>query len=412
MDDNDKSHSDMDDIHHDHRHHQEQPKLTRRNVTTKQNTSRGSAATTAISSTATQHVYQNKSTTKKKVVYNERSRGPDRKSPKDMIPSKSFLEVVLNWLRHILPIITNMFVHVTKSSVQFVKVSSKKCIGLFPGKDKFWFLFPMTCIISDFFFLLCALFTKVVGKAVYVTVILHKLAFLELLDSDSAAMCYSIIYFYPSLIGQVTWDLPTKYQDYVPSVLRWFFVHTYLLRNIKMRDTYIYKVKQELAKKDGGSNRIVSKLFPPRVTLTTDNIRVDYSDRIVMANYILSILRKVAPLIIMLEMNIHRDGFLLYLTSTERILFGYGLSVLRTGYLFSPLIWISWTIQLTIIMFVSLTDSSVLDHCLFVLGLISIRMSHYTVAVEDLEGSNAPHCNSTSSRRRDASYMIHKSLEL
>jgi hypothetical protein len=207
---------------------------------------------------------------------------------------------------------------------------------------------------------------------------------------------------------QVTFDFSVTYQDYVPSLLRWFFVQNYLLRPIKMRDTYIYKVKQELSKKDGSSKGLLSRLFPPRVSITTDNIRVDISDRIVMANYILSILRKVAPLIIMLEMNIHRNGFLLYLTSTERILFGYGLSVLRTGYLFSPLIWISWTIQLTIIMFVSLSDSSVLDHCLFLLGLISIRMSHYTVAVEDLEGT-APHCNSTSSRRLNASYIANQS---
>lgn len=406
MEDNDRSNSDVNEVQRDDMYYQEQSKLTRRNVHTKQNASRGSAATTAISSTATHHGH--KATTKKKGVHSERSRTLDRKSPKETVPSKSFFEVVMSWLRHILPIISNIIVHVAISSVTFAKVTSKKCIGLFPSKDKFWFLLPMTCIISDFFFLMCAIFTKVVGLLVYVTVILHKLAFLELLDSDSAAMCYSMIYFYPSLMEQVTLDFSVTYQEYVPSLLRWFFVHTYLLRPIKMRDTYIYKVKQELAKMDGIPKGLLSRLFPPRVSITTDNIRVDISDRIVMANYILSILRKVAPLIIMLEMNIHRNGFLLYLTSTERILFGYGLSVLRTGYLFSPLIWISWTIQLTIIMFVSLSDSSVLDHCLLLLGLISIRMSHYTVAVEDLEGT-APHCNSTSSRRLNASYIANQS---
>jgi len=126
------------------------------------------------------------------------------------------------------------------------------------------------------------------------------------------------------------------------------------------------------------------------------------SDRIKMANHILLILRRATPLIMILDSHIHREGFLVLMTNTERILFGYGLAVLRTGYLFSPLIWISWTVQLTIIMFVD--SNAAWSYFIFIMGLVSIRLSHYAAAVEDLDGVDAINSYSTANRRRMTAY--------
>ena len=129
---------------------------------------------------------------------------------------------------------------------------------------------------------------------------------------------------------------------------------------------------------------------------------LEESERVIMANQILSIIRKAIPLILILDMNIHKDGFLVLMTNTERILFGYGFAVLRSGYLFSPLIWISWTIQLTIIMFAYPNTSW--SYSLFLMGLVSIRLSHFSCAVEDLEGVNGMNTHATSKRRKMAAF--------
>ena len=131
----------------------------------------------------------------------------------------------------------------------------------------------------------------------------------------------------------------------------------------------------------------------------------DESERVTMANHILLILRKVTPLILMLEVNIQQEGFLVLMTSTERILFGYGFAVLRSGYLFSPLIWISWTIQLTIIMFAH--PNAAWSYFIFLMGLVSIRLSHYSAAVEDLEGVQGLNSHATSKRRKKVGCATH-----
>lgn len=400
----DNSHSRTEEQDHSSKHTPPQSKLTKRHDTSKQVISRGSAATTAVSSSVT-HNAATKVGKKKGAMH-------DRKYSKDTKPRKPYYDIFIEWVVHVWPIVIRFLRRFLSSSVVFIKKSSKKCISCIPGKDKLWFMVPVLCIVSDFVFLVSAMTTQILAKTTYFILMFHKLALLELLESNSAALCYSIIYFYPSLIRKVSDVIPIHDYDYAPGAIRWIFVQTYLLHPIRMKETYLYTIKSLItSSNESPKYRFIKRFLPSAMVRTkADTITIPPSDRVAMANYILSILRKIAPFVVILEVYIHRDGFLMYLTSTERILLGYGLSVLRTGYLFSPLIWISWTIQLTIIMFISPRNFHILDHCLFILGLVSIRLSHYTAALEDLEGANAIHSNSTSPRRRMASHCANRRM--
>ena len=123
------------------------------------------------------------------------------------------------------------------------------------------------------------------------------------------------------------------------------------------------------------------------------------TERVTMANQILLIFRKITPLILMIEVNVRRQGFLMSMSRTERILFSYGVSVIRSGYLFSPLIWMSWTLQLTVIMFAP--SSGIWAYFLSVVGLSAIRLSHYTASVEDMEGIYVSYKDDSPSSRKE-----------
>merc|ERR1712038_760888 len=102
-----------------------------------------------------------------------------------------------------------------------------------------------------------------------------------------------------------------------------------------------------------------------------------------MANQLLGILRKVTVLILLLEGAILGQGLIMSMNRSERILLGFGCAVIRSGYLFSPLVWLGWTGQLLIICF--FPSTVVVGHFLFLIGLSSIRLSHYAASLEDLK---------------------------
>ncbi len=286
-------------------------------------------------------------------------------------------------------------------------------VAAFPKKERFWFFLPAICVIVDFTFLAFAIIAKVVGQIIYALLMVHKLALLELMESDSAAMCYTVLYFYPNLVTAVKASIPN--QNYWPVFVRWLVIDRWLCRSITMKDTYLYRLKKR-DRRESEMNIVKLHLITGEhligslkdavghILRISEQDEPEESERVTMANHILQILRKMTPLILMLEVNIRREGFMVLMTSTERILFGYGFAVLRSGYLFSPFIWISWTIQLTIIMFV--VPSPTWSYFTFLIGLVSIRLSHYTAALEDLEGINAMNRNSTSRFRKNASRLL------
>lgn len=375
--------------------------------------SRSSATTTAMSSTSTpvqrgpmKKNYQNKFGNEK-----PQTRSTDKKNRSDTKPRESFIVVISKWFSYVLPLAISAALFVTRFSVTSAKGVVKNCISWLPKKERFWFLLPFCCITVDFFFLICTLICKAVGQTIYFLLMAHKLAIIELMESEYAATCYSVIFFYPEIVKAA--KISITYQDYWPIFVRWVAIDRWFCRPITMKETYLHRLRTEdkkvnairITKHSIITGNHLFRSLKAAVDLIVRKAKEDEpeeSERVTMANHILFILRKVTPLILMLEVNIQQEGFLVLMTSTERILFGYGFAVLRSGYLFSPLIWISWTIQLTIIMFVQ--PNAAWSYFIFVMGLVSIRLSHYSAAVEDLEGIQGLNSHATSKRREKAGF--------
>ncbi len=182
------------------------------------------------------------------------------------------------------------------------------------------------------------------------------------------------------------------FEEYWTVFFRWFAVDRWLCRPIKMKDTFLIKIKNEENRRFGlpaakpKTERRKLKSFKDILHFLLGKKPKDReeTERVTMANHILLILRKITPLILMIEVNVRRQGFLMTMSRTERILLSYGFTVIRSGYLFSPLIWMSWTLQLTVIMFAP--ASRFWAYLLMLVGLSAVRLSHYTAAVEDMEG--------------------------
>lgn len=370
--------------------------------------SKSSVGTTALSSTtpAIQRVAT------KKNFQNKFGNDKPQKNRSDMKPREPLTDVLSKWCSNFLPSTISAAELLFQFSMISAKGVMKTCVSWFPKKERFWFLLPFCCITVDFFFLSCAMICKAVGQIIYVLLMAHKLAIIELMESEYAAICYSVIFFYPEIVKAA--KVSITYQDYWPVFVRWVAIDRWFCRPITMKETYLYRLRSE--DKEGNTSEIVKRSIisgnhmfrslKAAVDLIVRKAKEDEpeeSERATMANHILIILRKVTPLILMLEVNIQQEGFLVLMTSTERVLFGYGFAVLRSGYLFSPLIWISWTIQLTIIMFVQ--PNAAWSYFIFIMGLVSIRLSHYSAAVEDLEGIQGLNSHATSRRRGKAGFI-------
>lgn len=342
-----------------------------------------------------------------RAIERERDHGTNKE-----IPRKTVMETMSMLHQKIHPIARNLGSSMMSLTTSIADFILGFLYAWFPRKERFWFLLPALCVSIDFFFLTSTFVCKMVGKTIYLVLLCHKLALLELLESESAAICYAVIFFYPNIVDAVKSTIP--YLDYWPVIARWIAVDRWMCRPITMKETYLIRLRKQdrrrravnmitNAAQTGDSMAQAMKDAVHLILVPAKEDDLEVSERVTMANHILHILRKVTPLILMLEINIQREGFLVLMTNTERILFGYGFAVLRSGYLFSSMIWISWTIQLTLVMFAP--SNSMWCHFIFLIGLVSIRVSHYTAAVEDFEGIDSLNSHSTSNRRKKASRL-------
>jgi len=134
----------------------------------------------------------------------------------------------------------------------------------------------------------------------------------------------------------------------------------------------------------GGDNSIKSMREVARMMKeAAEKDDIQETERVKVANQLLSICRKLIPVMLLLEGTTNGQGVIMSMTRCERIFLGYACAVARSGYIFSPLIWLSFTFQL---LFVLCCPSTVVcGHILFLLGLTSIRLTHYTSSVEDFK---------------------------
>jgi len=161
-----------------------------------------------------------------------------------------------------------------------------------------------------------------------------------------------------------------------------------------MQDTHLYKIKmqerrlhaREVIKlvDQGGENAIQAKKEAARLALENQEVVLEESDRVRLTNQFLRTVKHLLPIFLMLESLSTGQGFVMAMTVSERILLGYGFTVIRLGYMFAPLVFLSWTVQLLAILLFPASIWKI--HLLYSIGLSSIRLTHYTASVEDLTG--------------------------
>ena len=372
---------------------------------------------TLSSSTATATAVSSKATTvhrrvgKKSRNHQQREEGKNARLDKknsnkhraDYPPQEPLSERIALHMQRLRPLVIQGASFMATFSTSMATKCVKLLISFCPNKERFWFFVPMFCIGMDLFFLSLSIISAIVGKLVYITLLLHKLALLELLEFESASICYTLIFFYPSIILGTKDLLP--FEEYWTVFLRWFVVDRWFCRPIKMKNTFLNRIKDSRrpalhrSKFEKETKVSTIRKIGRFIMRSKEKEKFEDTERVTMANQILLIFRKITPLILMIEVNVRREGFLMSMSRTERILFSYGVAVIRSGYLFSPLIWMSWTLQLTVIMFAP--ASGVWAYFLMVVGLSAIRLSHYTASVEDMEGIYVSYKDDNSSPRKE-----------
>lgn len=318
---------------------------------------------------------------------NKKNSSKQRNEP----PKEPVWDQIVEKLRALRPIVIDC-AHIIADYSSSLTTKLLKWIASFcPQRERFWFFVPLFCITLDMSFLAASMITALIGKLMYICLLMHKLAFLEMLEFDSASLCYTLICLYPIIVTFAKESF--TFEEYWTVFIRWFAVDRLLCRPIRMKDTFLNRIKDE------ERQRLIVNTFgarkAKRKSITMKDVArliikfrskedAEETERVTMANHILLILRKITPLVLMIEVNVRRQGFLMSMSKTERILLSYGFAVIRSGYLFSPLIWMSWTLQLTVIMFAP--ASRFWAYLLMLVGLSAIRLSHYTASIEDLEG--------------------------
>jgi len=343
-----------------------------------------------------QHHHRNHHSNKKHTKQHQSS-SSNNNNPKP--PSEPFIDKYRRWMTIIKPRIITLSTFILTSTISLSNSLVKSLVSFFPKKERFWFIIPLFCICLDLSFLSISILCSMTGRFVYIVSLMHKLALLELLEVDSASICYTLVCFYPGIIVAFNESMP--FEEYWTVFFRWFAVDRWLCRPIKMEETFMNRLKKEEEEKrkklenmshtktnnlsgKGKTNRNDRSIMAMVKSILRKKKKIEESERVSMANHILFILRKITPLILIIEVNVRREGFLMSMSKTERLLLAYGFAVIRSGYLFSPLIWMSWTLQLTIIMFAP--ASRFWAYLLTLVGLSAIRLSHYTSSIEDMEG--------------------------
>ena len=311
-------------------------------------------------------------------------------SPKPVKPRVPLSITMRKLMRQLRPRLLGTWFLLINGTKGIFKSSFHIIIMLLPRKERFWFILPLFCVMIDFSFLALSLVFKTIGRIIYYTLVLHKLALLELKESDTAGFCYTVTCTYPqfSQSAMATFSFLPNGTEFVV----WYVIVRWLCRPIKMVDTFAYRQKMQERRtrtlqmmkrvRNGQGGNVTMRDVTNFVSDESKEDNKYISGRVKMANHFLNVIRKLTPLQILLEGAVRGESLIMTLSGSERILLGYCFVVLRSGYLFSPIVWISWTIQMTTILFFPL--NAFWGHYLFLVGLASIRMSHYGASVDDL----------------------------
>jgi hypothetical protein len=311
-------------------------------------------------------------------------------TPKASLVRKSLTDSYREYSHMILPLLQNSFNILNASALTLVKVIIHGASLLLPSWERLWFILPVFCFISDLLFSLFCIISSFLGKLAYVLLLAHKLAIAEISENLTVVMCYSITSSFPILAGHILRLFPSLPSGSI--LVLWYTIVRVLLSPMDIGQTFLARVSIDSESRFAQIKRMSSRdqgIFASTVTLNLletskeNDVKMEESERLHLTNQFLSTLRYMIPLFVLVECLSTGYGFIVGMSLSERILLGFGLSVIKMGYIFVPVIFISWTLQLLLILL--FPNRTWQMYSLLLVGFSTIRLSHHASASEDIK---------------------------
>jgi hypothetical protein len=307
-------------------------------------------------------------------------------TPKAAPMHESLMDICGNYRRMFLPTILMALKFVYVSSCSTMKDVVRGSTILLPCWERLWFILPVFCFISDFSFLLLCAISSIIGKIAYWILLAHKLALMEISDNMTLVKCYALTSSFPIAAGYILEVFPS-----LPSgslLVMWYTIVRFILSPMVMEGTFLYRARNNTVNETASTRTMYSaasvlSIRPNMFLASRGKIQTQLSERLRITNQFLLTLRYMIPVFMLVECVSTGYGFISAMSLQERILLGFGLTVIRMGYIFVPIVFASWTLQLLLILLFPLKSLQV--YFLLLVGLSSIRLSHFATAIEDMK---------------------------
>ena len=166
----------------------------------------------------------------------------------------------------------------------------------------------------------------------YMMLLMHKLALVEMLESDSAALCYAPTWTYPGIA--VTVMKKVSCLPYGSSFAEWCIIVRWMCRPISMRETFLNRLKAQEMRRNtmnlvkglakGGDNNVKSmREVAHLMKISAEKEDIKETERVKVANQLLSICRKLIPVMLLLEGTTNGQGVIMSMSRYEGKVMGW-----------------------------------------------------------------------------------------
>jgi hypothetical protein len=210
---------------------------------------------------------------------------------------------------------------------------------------------------------------KLVGILLVLVAMCHKNAFREILENDTARVAYMVSYFLPSLISLLEQQINLPHWS---GAVIWYFVLFELLR---LHPVGKHSLQNAVRQHDMEAKDKLERNGPSKSKNQEPHLRD--KDKLIHAwvEPTILFLRFTLPMCVFLEtFTGGSGGILMDASASGRLMRGFALTTLRSGFLWSQVLWISWPIQYLACWYFG--ESVVLEHFILVFGLASIRFAY------------------------------------
>jgi hypothetical protein len=210
---------------------------------------------------------------------------------------------------------------------------------------------------------------KLVGILLVLVAMCHKNAFREILENDTARVAYMVSYFLPSLISLLEQQINLPHWS---GAVIWYFVLFELLR---LHPVGKHSLQNAVRQHDMEAKDKLERNGPSKSKNQEPHLR---DKDLLMHTWIepmILVLRFTLPMCVFLEtFTGGSGGILMDASASGRLMRGFALTTLQSGFLWSQVLWISWPIQYLACWYFG--ESVVLEHFILVFGLASIRFAY------------------------------------